>query len=105
MVVDQFTKYFASLQNIRVIKNPGFLDLFAIVFLLAVFILLYVYYFRKLSLGFILIIAGALSNLADRIYFGAVRDFIDIGMVTMNLADISVWAGIIMLLLKSRNAN
>jgi len=110
--LDQLTKYFAF----RVIKNPGlpfgidlggkdFLEIGVIIALLAIFILLYAFYFRRLSLGFVLIVSGALSNLADRIYLGAVRDFIDVGIATMNIADLAVWTGIVMLLFSIRISN
>lgn len=48
------------------------------------------------SLAFVFLMAGAVSNLLDRILFGLVRDFIDIGIVTINLADLFIVIGLAM---------
>ena len=55
-----------------------------------------------LSLG--LILGGALGNLADRIVYGAVTDWIDVGIgatrwPTFNVADIGVTVGVLVLAL------
>jgi signal peptidase II len=42
-----------------------------------------------------LVIGGALSNLLDRLLLGAVRDFLAIGHLVINLADLAVLAGVI----------
>ena len=44
-----------------------------------------------------LLLGGALSNLADRALFGAVRDFLVLGPVVANLADLAVFAGLVLL--------
>jgi lipoprotein signal peptidase len=44
-----------------------------------------------------LLLGGALSNLADRALFGAVRDFLVLGPVVANLADVAVVAGLVLL--------
>ncbi len=41
------------------------------------------------------IIGGAASNLADRLAFGAVRDFIPTPLVIFNIADVAVLYGVI----------
>ena len=41
-----------------------------------------------------LLLGGALSNLADRVLFGAVRDFVPTPWVLWNLADLAVFVGI-----------
>ena len=41
------------------------------------------------------IIGGAVSNLGDRIIFGAVRDFIPTPLVIFNVADIAVLCGVV----------
>ncbi|OGE77773.1 MAG: hypothetical protein A2751_01820 [Candidatus Doudnabacteria bacterium RIFCSPHIGHO2_01_FULL_46_14] len=113
VAADQAIKFFLSLQNYRIVKNsglpfainlPGFFDLYFVTLCLVVFISLYLFYFRKTSMGFALILGGAFSNLFDRIYFGYVRDFIDIGFATLNLADIMIWVGVL-LLFKSQIPN
>lgn len=71
-------------------------------------IFLTIYYFRlphQLKLyrfGLVLIISGAVGNLYDRIMFGEVRDFIDLGLKDLrwpifNVADMAVTAGAILL--------
>jgi len=42
-----------------------------------------------------LMVAGAASNLLDRVFLDAVRDFLVIGTVVVNLADLAVVAGLI----------
>ena len=44
-----------------------------------------------------LILGGALSNMIDRVRFGAVRDFITTGIAIINVADLLVLAGVLML--------
>jgi lipoprotein signal peptidase len=41
-----------------------------------------------------LVIGGSLSNLLDRLLLGAVRDFLAIGHLVINLADLAVLAGV-----------
>ena len=51
--------------------------------------------------GFGLIIGGAVSNIVDRVFSGGVTDFIDIGLNgSFNIADVAIWLGILILLLK-----
>lgn len=55
-----------------------------------------------------LVFGGALSNLIDRVRFGAVRDFITTDVAIVNVADLIVLAGVLMipalLLLRTRRA-
>lgn len=50
--------------------------------------------------GLMLLIAGGLSNIVDRLYIGAVRDFIAIDMLNlyMNLADVYIIFGSMMVI-------
>ncbi|MDP9334233.1 MAG: signal peptidase II [Actinomycetota bacterium] len=41
------------------------------------------------------IVGGAVSNLADRLVFGAVRDFIPTPVVIFNVADVAVLCGVV----------
>lgn len=43
------------------------------------------------------LLGGAVSNLVDRVLFGAVRDFLVLGPVVANLADLAVLAGLALL--------
>lgn len=50
--------------------------------------------------GYILIAAGGISNIIDRILYGAVFDFIDIHIVIFNLADIYILLGFLLIVVK-----
>lgn len=62
------------------------------------------YFINKI--GLILISAGALGNLIDRINHGCVTDFIDLGFFPVfNLADIFIFVGAVIIILKSSKTN
>lgn len=44
-----------------------------------------------------LILSGAVSNFIERAVFGGVRDYIDISIAMINLADIQIWTGVLLL--------
>jgi signal peptidase II len=119
VIIDQITKlvfrssdFFLGPIHIHTMKNIGlafsvdFGIIVNIVFIclgLGYFIFYYWSRRRLLSflgeLIFILIFAGAISNILDRIVLSYVRDFIDMGLgFTFNLADVYVIAGLIMFL-------
>ncbi len=70
-------------------------------------ILLLAYFFqlkktgRQASIGLALIVAGAGSNIIDRIFLGYVRDFVNLGVVTINLADAYIVLGLFLANYKS----
>jgi len=115
LVIDQLSKYLAKIGTIRaeVTQNPGlpfvgkilpgFFDFALILAALLVFVWLYFKYLRGVSdFGFGLIIGGAVSNIVDRVFSGGVTDFIDIGLSgSFNIADVAIWLGILILLLKT----
>src|SRR3989344_1609132 len=114
VAADQAIKFFLSSQNYTIVKNsglpfaiklPGSYEIFLITALLVIFVSLYFFYFRQWTLGFVLILGGAFSNLFDRIYFGYVRDYLSAGFATLNLADIMIWVGIIFLIFKFEARN
>ena len=60
-----------------------------------------IYYFKykNLQLGLSLVLAGAISNLIDRIFRGYIIDFINVGIwPTFNLADMYNVAGVLMVI-------
>ncbi len=63
----------------------------------------------KAKVAWILIFAGAMSNIGERIFLGYVRDFIYISFVrwtgVYNLADGYIILGIVLLLIKSVSIN
>lgn len=51
--------------------------------------------------GFVLILSGGVSNVAERIFLGSVRDFIFIGNGVLNFADIFILAGMLLVFVSS----
>ncbi len=111
ILIDQTTKFFARKNNF--VPNsalPFGLDLgrvlnLAVLLLgLTLFIFLYFRFWPKASpFGFALIVGGALSNILERVFFGAATDFINLGISTVNLADVAIGIGIFILLVLRRN--
>ena len=81
--------------------------------LFAVVIIVWLYYRSDKedilnTLGLAFIISGAIGNLWDRIFFHAVRDFIDIHAgnlhwPTFNIADVLICTGVGLVILKNKN--
>jgi len=115
IIIDQLTKYyfawrdfFVGFIHIHLLKNYGLgfslnFGLIINVLLIIAAIVIFTYYFFKTKIfGFLeyvsfgLILAGASSNIIDRLVFGYVRDFIDVRLgFTFNLADVFVVVGLI----------
>ncbi len=74
-----------------------------------VFFLLWQAKENKLKLGFFLVFAGDLANLADRMFWGCVRDFIAIAVFpSFNLADVLISLGLLLIfytIFDSRKSN
>jgi len=50
--------------------------------------------------GFLLIVAGGVSNIIDRVFYGGVVDFINIGQLPVfNLADVMISLGVIFIII------
>jgi signal peptidase II len=91
------------------IEMPQFL-IFTIIIVLLIILLIFLIKSIKdkndiLTFAFLLIILGAASNLFDRIYHGAVIDFISFNIFKMqlavfNLADVWIVLGVAILLIK-----
>ncbi|MDO8669541.1 MAG: signal peptidase II [Candidatus Buchananbacteria bacterium] len=98
--------------KLKLAVNPGiafglFLNYYLILFLyfviIAILIYFLVYHYRRKNslsvMGLAIIILGAFSNLLDRIFFGAVVDYIDLKYYTVfNLADVMIVLGIAILI-------
>ena len=61
---------------------------------------------RWINIAFVLILAGAIGNVTDRLMFGYVVDFLDFDLgfyrwPTFNVADISIFIGAAMIILES----
>jgi len=120
ILLDQITKlvfssrdFFFWAMRVHLVKNFGLgfslnfgllTNLIVIIFALLFFVYYYFSHRRELSwpgkIAFVLVLAGAVSNIADRLYLGYVRDFLDLGLgFTFNLADVMVVAGLVIILL------
>lgn len=111
VLLDQLTKVLVATQKffaIKVVQNPGlafgitlpgFFAVGVTILLLGIFVFFYLRSFSsaRAHLGFGLILGGALSNIWDRLADGRVTDFINLGLSTMNFADIAIICGIIWL--------
>lgn len=54
-------------------------------------------FFDKYNLASVLLIVGAWSNFLERIYFGAVADYVNFFIAYINLADVQIWVGLLIL--------
>lgn len=81
-----------------------------VVYLILIFGLVYFFIKRldkttKMKYILVLVLAGALSNILDRLMLGYVRDFIGVFWGNIfNLADVFIVAGVVLLLLEPRES-
>lgn len=112
--LDQLSKYIAIKNGLELTLNPGislsflgFLPSGIMSVLLFALVILIFYFFKKewlscpMATG--LFFGGAVSNLVDRLYFGGVRDWLPIPFVSVhnNLSDWFIFAGLVLIILKS----
>ncbi|MEK6903634.1 MAG: signal peptidase II [Nanoarchaeota archaeon] len=105
LALDQLSKYlvrrfFSYTTNTGIAF--GFLKEYSsLITVVILFALCLLFYYRKtypVSLG--LLFGGALGNLVDRVFFGAVTDFIEVGFwPSFNLADSANTIGVALLLI------
>ncbi len=118
VLIDQFSKYVIRIRQPVdggfYVCNPNIAwgikigpFLFWIFWLAVIFFLLlalYKKYFILYTPYFILILAGAFSNIIDRLYFGCIIDFIDLKFwPVFNLADAFITIGGIIVIVKILN--
>ncbi len=108
VVLDQLTKYIIPTKVMNtaaafgLFKNQQiFLILFSVIFVAAV-----IYFYKDVpqkkfpQMMTALILGGAVGNLIDRLVFGFVRDFIDVGFwPAFNIADSAITIGAIGLII------
>lgn len=121
VIIDQVTKlifwsrdFFAGPLHLHPVKNMGLgfgvnFGLLPNLIIIAAALVYFIYYYFTqrgqfgilTHLSFTLVLAGAVSNIIDRLYLGYVRDFLDLGLgFTFNLADAMIVAGLILILFK-----
>ncbi len=107
IILDQISKFYLTNKNVRLtnflyfnyVENTGAAfsifqnQKFLLILISVVVFLVLIYYFIKLNnnillIGISFLFGGILGNLIDRIYFGYVRDFIDLKIwPVFNIAD------------------
>jgi lipoprotein signal peptidase len=115
ILIDQLTKFAVSHLGWSIFFNDQFafslpvpvVVMFAIYILVLVGISFYVFrawnHFDNLQRwAWVLVYAGGLSNILERIVLGHVRDFIYIANGILNVADLYILAGLILLLISQR---
>lgn len=107
--IDQLSKYLVRHGGGFYICNPGIsfsialpVMLFWFFWIFIISNIIYAIYSNKFSIykpALYLILAGAISNILDRLYFGCVIDFINFGFWSVfNLADAFITIGVIITL-------
>ena len=98
--------YFLRTSNLSIVENlfpfnipvtPTVLWLILILITFAVFQFKF-YTFAPIPTT--LLLAGAWSNFVERLFFDSVADYLYLGPVYANLADIRIWIGIVLINLK-----
>ena len=124
LLLDQITKYFIVQNNTSIIVIPKLLEItgvyndgvffgllqgindIALIITLLIVVILAIYLYLKKNIvtiqkiGYLLILSGSTGNILDRLFRGAVIDFIYIPIIefpVFNIADISICAGAVVL--------
>ncbi len=110
IILDQTAKFLIAKFQLNIFKNYG--AVFGLgknygdflIFFIALFVILFFFKKNKFAqnqknlIGFLLLFAGGISNLIDRIFRGYVFDYIFIKTAVFNLADLFILLGGIILL-------
>ena len=103
LVLDRLTKlYFFDVSVLNTGIAFSFFvgnNLFLLVLGFLFFLGLCFWYLKEPSVGVVFLAAGALGNVVDRLLYGGVIDFIDVGFwPVFNLADVFLVVGVVVLL-------
>ncbi len=108
LILDRLTKILAIKGILPLAKNPNLfftqLNQTVIISFSALILLFLIFYLIKSSpiiivkRGLLLIIVGGLSNLYDRVFYGFVIDWLSTPISVLNLADLSITLGCVILI-------
>lgn len=110
IIIDQLIKFFILLDKQIIYRNKdlvfGFKSPFTalvVIAVLLVFVAFSIYEIKKnkpfyFLLGLSFILGGGISNIIDRLRLGGVTDYLDLTYWIFNLADIYIFAGLIILI-------
>ncbi len=59
----------------------------------------YLQIYKNYSLAFVVILAGLISNILERLWFGFVADYFNFGIGIANLADLQIYGGVVYVLI------
>lgn len=101
IILDQVSKYFLTTTinyGAAFSLFQGYTAFLIIISLIVLIACIYYYKEKKLRIGLNFLISGIVGNLIDRIYFGYVRDFINLRIFPVfNLADMFNIIGVIII--------
>lgn len=101
-----FNKYYPNIISLNTGIIFGFINQIYGVYLIIIVgfgLLIYLLFFDKkyFNFGLVLILAGAISNILDRLFYGGVVDYISLGNLTnFNFSDLMIIIGVIIYFLK-----
>lgn len=104
VVLDQLTKFFLSTSSNTGAAFGMLHDQTPLLIIVSLAALVYLVYhlfkYKTYVPQLVLVISGVIGNLIDRLFFGYIRDFIDLGFwPSFNIADSMIFAGILWLIL------
>lgn len=116
IAIDQLSKWLARVLQINVFRNynfafslpiPGWV-MFPIYIVVLILVVRYIWKTwatsaPRVRFAWLLILAGGLSNIIERIILGYVRDFIPIANGTLNVADLMIILGALLILFQRVN--
>ncbi len=115
IIIDQFSKWLASHLGWSIFFNDNFafslpvpiVLMYIIYFFILAGISIYIFrtssrFSRLQKIAWTLVYAGGLSNIGERIILGSVRDFIPIANGMLNVADLFILAGLMMVVASQR---
>lgn len=98
---------FLVYMNLSFTLNPNFIfglvqgNVLAIITSMIILLLMLIFSNKFLNLGLVMVVAGLISNVADRFFYGGIIDYFKIWIIpTFNLADVLIIIGIILIVPK-----